>query len=140
MGPFFQIDDRAYLETALRGIAPRQMKFIQQAVGFGRPGLMYVVTFGVYPARGLSFAPVEFDLVFEIILIAVVHVCHISVGFLTAARPVGQLPDGVLRPAGKEICRRGAAPAGVSVLETGGIDSELAGLSHSTDVVDCGAP
>ena len=59
----------------------RHMKLVEQAVCVGFSCLHYVLIVGCYSTVGIVSAPVEFQLLFDIIVVAIAYVRKIAVSF-----------------------------------------------------------
>ncbi len=138
MRPFFQIDKRGNLKATVGGIAVRHVEFIEQAVCVGLTDLAHVVTSGDNTTVGICSAPIKFKLLFEVVFIAVVHICKVAVCFLHTRCAVHHFVNGVHSAVGQVIggCRM-ALPR-VAVVQIGGVDTKLARFAYAIYVVECG--
>ena len=135
---FFQIDKRRNLKSTVGGIAVRHVKFVEQAVSVGLTNLAYIVASGYNTAVGIDSTPVEFKLLFEIVFIAVVHICQVAVCFLHTCCTVHYFVNGVHSAVGQVIGGRRMALPRVADVQLGGVDTKLARFAYAIYVVECG--
>ncbi len=116
----------------------RHVEFVQQAVCVGLTNLAHVVTSGDNTTVGIGSAPIKFKLLFEVVFIAVVHICKVAVCFLHTRCAVHHFVNGVHSAVGQVIGGCRMALPHVAVVQIGGVDTKLARFAYAIYVVECG--